>query len=133
MAQENITVKLPGCGGEAIIRPFVKNKDRRAIRRAVMASKEFSQQELEAAGDDDGNMSFTIKGNDLNDVMDVKVKCLLLSYDGNTDDPFNAMNESEYEEDMNAVEEAIKTVFDKEDEKNSEKKSKAGKQPTTAQ
>lgn len=127
MAQENITVKLPGSGGEAIIRPFVKNKDRRAIRRAVIASKEFSQKELEAAEDNNGDMTFTIKGDDLNDVMDVKIKCLLLSYEGNTDDPFGAMDESQYEQDMNAVEEAVKNVFDKEDDKNSAKKSKAGK------
>lgn len=127
MAQEDITVKLPGSGGEAIIRPFVKNKDRRAIRRAAIARKEFKQEELEAAGDSEGNMTFTLKGDDLIDVMDIQIKCLLLSYDGNTDDPFSAMSESEYEEDMTAVEEAVKKVFDKGDAKTSGKKSKAGK------
>lgn len=127
MAQENITIKLPGSGGEATIRPFVKNKDRRAIRRAAIAKKEFKQEELEAAGDSDGNMTFTLKGDDLIDVMDIQLKCLLLSYEGNTEDPFGAMSDSQYEEDMSAVEDAVKKVFDMGDKKNSEKKSKAGK------
>lgn len=130
MAQENITVKLPGSGGVAEIRSYVKNKDRRAIRRAALASKEFDQKEMEA--NKDGEVSFKIKGDSLTDILDLQIKCLLVAYDGNTEDPFAALEDSEYEEDMEAVENAVKAVFDKGSSEGAEKKSTAGKATTTA-
>jgi len=48
MAQENITVTLSG-DRTAVIRSFVKNKDRRKIQRAMLAGKEYTSEELEAA------------------------------------------------------------------------------------
>lgn len=105
MAQENITIKLPGSKTEAVIRSFVKNKDRKNVQRALMAGKEMGQ--------NDNPEEITIPAENLTDMVEAQVRALLISVDGNTDDPYEVLMESEFEEDLTAVEEAVQKVFDK--------------------
>ena len=105
MAQENITIKLPGSKGEAVIRSFVKNKDRKRVQRALMAGKEMRE------GDNPENI--TIPGSSLTDMVEAQVRSLLISVDGVTDDPYEVLMESVHEQDLIAVEEAVQKVFDK--------------------
>jgi hypothetical protein len=110
MAQENIIVKLPKSKSEnatAVIRGFVKNKDRKAIRRASLIGTEIDPKDI---GEDD-KVNIKLKAENMGGVVDEQVKRLLISYEGNTEDPYEALLESEYEEDMTAVEEAVQKVF----------------------
>lgn len=112
MAQENITVKLSG-DRTAVIRSFVKNKDRRKIQRAMLAGKEYTSEELEAMGNGKGEIKMTISRESLVGVTEVQIECLLLEYNGNTYDPFNELMESDSEEDYDLIEKAIVGVFSK--------------------
>ncbi len=111
MAQENITVELPGCGGEAVIRSYIKNKDRKAISRMVFAGKEFKQSELVEASKKGEDIELTIPGVNLGSVTNEQTRRLLISYDGNTKEPYEEMMESEYKEDMDVVENVVRAVF----------------------
>ncbi len=105
MAQENTTIKLPKSGVDAVIRSFVKNKDRKAVQRALMAGKEMGQ------NDDPENI--TIPASNLTNMVEAQVRALLIAVDGDTNDPYNILMESEHEEDLAAVEEAVQKIFDK--------------------
>jgi hypothetical protein len=105
MAQENITVKLPGSKGTAVIRSFVKNKDRKAVQRALMAGKEMGQ--------NDDPQNITIPASNLTDMVEAQVRALLISVNDITDDPYEVLMESEFEKDLTTVEEAVQKVFDK--------------------
>lgn len=126
MAQENITIKLPKSTAEnptAIIRGFVKNKDRKAIRRASLMGTEIDPKDI----DENDKINIKLKAENMGDVTDEQVKRLLISYEGITENPFDALLESEYEDDMNAVEAAVQKVFNKGgDAEAVAKKSKAG-------
>lgn len=112
MAQENITVKLSG-DRTAVIRSFVKNKDRRKIQRAMLAGKEYTSEELEAMDNGKGEIKMTISRESLVGVTEVQIECLLLEYNGNTYDPFNELMESDSEEDYDLIEKAVVGVFGK--------------------
>lgn len=112
MAQENITVKLSG-DRTAVIRSFVKNKDRRKIQRAMLAGKEYTSEELEAMDSGKGEIKMTISRESLVGVTEVQIECLLLEYNGNTYDPFNELMESDSEEDYDLIEKAVVGVFGK--------------------
>lgn len=107
MAQENITVKLPGSKGIAVIRGFVKNKDRKAVQRVLVGNKEF--------GEGDDVETVKVPASNLFDSVEVQVKALLLSVtdkDGNmAEDPYEWLLDSKYEDDMTAVEAAVQKVF----------------------
>lgn len=110
MAQVPIEVKLPGCDGVAHIRSFVKNKERKAVQRALVSNSEFDPNTIEDKGEE---VSFNIKAVDAVSNIDIKTKFLLLDYNGNSENPYEEMMESEFEEDMDAVETAVARVFDK--------------------
>lgn len=112
MAQENITVNLSG-DRTAVIRSFVKNKDRRKIQRAMLAGKEYTSEELEAMDNGKGEIKMTISRESLVGVTEVQIECLLLEYDGNRYDPFNQLMESDSEEDYDLIEKAVVGVFGK--------------------
>lgn len=111
MSRENITVQLLGCGGIAEIRSFIKNRDRKAVQRAMLASKEYKQSDLKAS--EGGSIELTIAGSDLVDITGEQTRCLLVSFNGIVDNPYEAMLDSECEEDMLAVETAASEVFNK--------------------
>lgn len=127
MPQAPITIQLPGSGGEAILRSFVKNKDRKAIQRLSLAGTEISQEDIK-----DDKAQVKLQAQNMVDVTSEQVKRLLISYDGNTEDPYRAMEESEYEEDMDAVETAAQKIFDRGgDAEATAKKSKTGANATS--
>lgn len=119
MAQTPIEVKLPGCGGVAHIRSFVKNKERKAVQRATVASGEIDPSDIK---DGEDEVSFKIKAVDAVSTIDVQTKFLLLDYNGDSETPYETMMESEFEQDMDAVEKAVTKVFNKNKGKNAEKK-----------
>jgi hypothetical protein len=111
MAQANITINLPKSTADdktAIIRGFVKNKDRKAVRRASLADTEIDPSEMKGE-----EVTIKLKAANMAGVTDTQVQCLLISYEGNTENPFEAMMDSEFEEDMEAVEAAVQKLFDK--------------------
>lgn len=130
MAQENITVKLPGCGGEAVIRGYIKNGDRKAVQGIMLASQKFNSDNL---ADSRGNVTFTIDGTTLTAVTEEQTRRLLISYNGNSMDPYSAMLDSEFQEDMDAVEAAVREVFVAGGSEDNGKKSRAGNQTTFRQ
>ena len=112
MAQENITVTLSG-DRTAVIRSFVKNKDRRKIQRAMLAGKEYTSEELEAMDNGKGEIKMTISREALVGVTEVQIECLLIEYNGNRHDPFEELMDSDSEEDYNLIEKAVVGVFGK--------------------
>jgi hypothetical protein len=125
MAQAPVTIKLPGCGGEAVLRSFVKNKDRKAIRRIALKGTEVAPEDLD--GLEEGKVKIKMAGENMVAVTTEQVRRLLISYDGVSENPYDAMLDSEYEEDMEAVEAAAQRIFEKGgDAKAAEKKSKDG-------
>ncbi len=112
MAQENITVKLSG-DRTAVIRSFVKNKDRRKIQRAMLAGKEYTSDELEAMDNGKGEIKMTISREALVGVTEVQIECLLIEYNGNRHDPFEELMDSDSEEDYDLIEKAVVGVFGK--------------------
>ena len=112
MAQENITVSLSG-DRTAVIRSFVKNKDRRKIQRAMLAGKEYTSEELEAMDNGKGEIKMTISREALVGVTEVQIECLLIEYNGNRHDPFEELMDSDSEEDYDLIEKAVVGVFGK--------------------
>lgn len=112
MAQENITVTLSG-DRTAVIRSFVKNKDRRKIQRAMLAGKEYTSEELEAMDNGKGEIKMTISREALVGVTEVQIECLLIEYNGNRHDPFEELMDSDSEEDYDLIEKAVVGVFGK--------------------
>lgn len=112
MTQENITVKLSG-DRTAVIRSFVKNKDRRKIQRAMLAGKEYTSEELEAMDNGKGEIKMTISREALVGVTEVQIECLLIEYNGNRHDPFEELMDSDSEEDYDLIEKAVVGVFGK--------------------
>lgn len=112
MAQAPITIELPGSTEdnkrEAVVRSFVKNKDRKAIQRISLKDTEIDPEEVK-----DDQVRVKMRAENMVDVTSEQVRRLLISYLGNTDDPYEALLESEHEEDMDAVEEAVQKIFDK--------------------
>lgn len=107
MAQENTIIDLPGSGGKAEIRSFVKNKDRKAVQRVLVGNKEF--------GEGDDTSQIKVPASNLFDSVEIQVRALLISVrdkEGNQhEDPYEALLESEYSEDLDAVEAAVQKVF----------------------
>ena len=108
MAQENQIIDLPGSGGKAEIRSFVKNKDRKAVQRVLVGSKEF--------GENDDTSKIKVPASNLFDSVEVQVRALLISLrdkDNNLfeGDPYDVLLESEYSEDLDAVEAAVQKIF----------------------
>ena len=112
MAQENTTIEL-GEGRKAVIRSFVKNKDRRRIQRAMLSGKEYTQEELERMDNDKGEIKMTISRESLVGVTEVQVECLLIEYNENRFDPFEELMESDNEDDYDRIEKAVVAVFNK--------------------
>ena len=112
MAQENITVTLSG-DRTAVIRSFVKNKDRRKIQRAMLSGKEYTSEELEAMDNGKGEIKMTISREALVGVTEVQIECLLIEYNGNRHDPFEELMDSDSEEDYDLIEKAVVGVFGK--------------------
>lgn len=128
MAQSPITVKLPGCGGEAVIRGFVKNKDRKAIQRISLEGTEVSPEDVK-----DDKVTLKLRGENMLRVNEEQVRRLLISYNGDADTPYDTMMDSEYEEDMEAVEQAVQKVFGEGGDADANaKKSKSSASSTTA-
>ena len=122
MAQENIIVQLDK-ERTAVIRSFIKNKDRRKIQRAMLAGKEYTQEELEAMDNGKGELKMTISRESLVGVGEVQIECLLLEYNGNSFDPFTELMDSDNENDYDLIEAAVGKIFTKAgDSKASEKK-----------
>lgn len=107
MAQEPKTIELNG-GRTAVIRSFVRNKDRRKVIRAALANQEMTGNSADANGD----IQFTLKGSDAIDYVDAQVEALLIEYNGNADTPFEELMDSEFEEDMNTISEAVQAIFE---------------------
>lgn len=112
MAQENITVTLSG-DRTAVIRSFVKNKDRRKIQRAMLSGKEYTSEELEAMDNSKGEIKMTISREALVGVTEVQIECLLIEYNGNRHDPFEELMDSDSEEDYDLIEKAVVGVLGK--------------------
>lgn len=128
MAQEPTIVKL-STGGEAVLRSFVKIKDRRAARRALFEGQTITVDTNNASSIDEQVDMALINAIDN---IDIKIERLLLSFNGNSDDPFDALMESESEEDYVAIQEAVSKIFgdDEESQDAKEKKGLAGDKTT---
>lgn len=122
MAQDNTIIEL-GEGRKAVIRSFVKNKDRRRIQRAMLSGKEYTQEELERMDDGKGEIKMTISRESLVGVTEVQVECLLIEYNENRFNPFEELMESDNEDDYDRIEKAVVEVFNKAgNQKTAEKK-----------
>lgn len=127
MAQAPITIQLPGSKGEAVIRAFVKNKDRKAIQRISLEGTELSPEDVK-----DDQVTVKLRGENMIRVTEEQVRRLLISYDGDSDTPYDTMMDSEFEEDMEAVEKEVQKVFGEGGDANANaKKSKSSAKPTT--
>lgn len=110
MAQAPITIKLPSSTPEeekvAVIRSFVKNKDRKAIQRISLEGTELSPEDVK-----DDQVTVKLRGENMIKVTEEQVRRLLISYEGDANTPYETMMDSEHEEDMDAVEKAVQKVF----------------------
>lgn len=107
MAQDPTTIELKD-GRTATIRSFVRNKDRRKVLRAALASQELSEDSVSSNGD----VQFTLKGSDAIDYVDAQVEALLLEYNGNTRTPYKELEDSEHEDDYTTISEAVQKIFE---------------------
>ncbi len=105
MAQAPITIQLPS-GGEAILRSFVKNKDRKAIQRLSLQGTELSPEDVQ-----DDKVTVKLRGENMIAVTEEQVRRLLISYRGITDNPYDALMDSESEEDLEIIEKKAQEIF----------------------
>ena len=101
-------------GRYAVIRNFLKNRDRSKIRKAAFANKNYSAGELQQG------MEIEVSGEALIGMQEVQIETLLMDYNGERETPFEALMDSEFEDDFNKITEAVGAVFAEAD-KNLEK------------
>ncbi len=96
-------------GRYAVVRNFLKNRDRSRIRRAMFAGKEYVAKDLREG------FELTISGQALTDLVDSQIEIFLVDYCGNTENPFDALMDSEFEEDYEKISQAVQEVVQKAD------------------
>lgn len=104
MDRENIVLHLPKSGVEAVIRSFVKNRDRKAVQRALMAGKELHQ--------DDDPTKIGIPAENVGKMVEAQCRALLISVGDETVNPYDVLLDSEYSEDLDVVEAEVQKIFD---------------------
>lgn len=110
MAQENIQITLPKSGLIATIRPFVRNRDRKAVQRELFASQKYDLNELK---EDSEEMKMLIGGEALIGTAEAQCRRLLISVGDNTENPYDVLLDSPHEEDIITVEKAVNKIFEK--------------------
>lgn len=94
-------------GRYAVVRNFLKNRDRSRIRRAVLSGKEYTSKEFKKG------FEMTVSGAALADLTDSQIEIFLVDYNGNTEDPFDALMDSEFEEDYIKISNAVQNIVQK--------------------
>ena len=105
MSNREIRIDLAD-GRWAVVRGFIKNRDRSAYNQAVFGSQKVSMSELEAG---DGEISLEMGG--MVGASDHLIKRLLLDYCGNTENPFEALMDSEFGDDYEIIGKRVQEVF----------------------
>lgn len=101
--KENKIIKLPS-GGEAIIRGFVTIRDRQKVNAIIFGDKEADEQDV-ASG------KIKVKFVNLLESVEEQIKLLIISFNGNSENPYEALMECTNEEDYNAVRDAVTELF----------------------
>lgn len=104
MDKEHSVLRLPKSGVEAVIRSVVKNRDRKAVQRALMTGKELHQ--------DDDPTKIGIPAENVGKMVEAQCRALLVSVGGETVNPYDVLLDSEYAEDLEAVESEVQKLFD---------------------
>lgn len=110
MSNRELFIELKD-GRSAVIRGFIRNRDRSMYRRLMLEGQTMSTKEMEASG---GDVDV-----DLGNVMDASDKLiekLLLEYCGNREQPFEALMDSEFGDDYETISNKVMEVFGKDKE-----------------
>lgn len=94
-------------GRYAVLRNFLKNRDRSRFQREMLAGKEYSASEFKA------NMEIKLVGDALVRAMELQAEILLMDYNGERENPFEALMDSEFEEDYNTILSKAGEIFGK--------------------
>lgn len=105
MSNREVRIDLAD-GRYAVIRGFIKNRDRSAYNRAVFGDQKVSTGEL---NENNGDISLEIGG--MVGATDHLIKMLLLDYCGNMEDPFEALMDSEFGDDYEMISARVQAVF----------------------
>lgn len=110
MSNRELFIELKD-GRNAVIRGFIRNRDRSMYRRLMLEGQTMSTKEMEAS---DGEVDV-----DLSRVMgasDKLIEKLLLEYCGSREQPFEALMDSEFGDDYEAISNKVMEVFGRERE-----------------
>lgn len=112
--QEPVTIHLDDNhenGRTAVLRGFVRVKDRQRVQRAILNGKNYTEDELKKSSTSEFEM--TISGGSLIDYTEAQVKALLLEYNGDRTHPFELLMDAEDNGDYDKISEAAAKIFGK--------------------
>ena len=92
-------------GRYAVLRNFLKNRDRSRFQRGMLAGKEYSASELKE------DMEIKLVGDAMIGAMELQAEILLMDYNGERENPFESLMESEYEADYNTIVTKASEIF----------------------
>lgn len=93
-------------GRYAVIRNFLKNRDRARIQRAAFIGKEFKMDDLNQENE------ISLSGEALIAIQEAQMEILLMDYNGERENPFEALMDSEFEEDYSKIMAETGKVFE---------------------
>lgn len=105
MSNREIRIDLAD-GRYAVMRGFIKNRDRSAYNRAIFGDQKVSAGEIDAQNGD-----ISLEVGSMIGANDSLIKILLLDYCGNASDPFEALMDSEFGDDYEEIGRRVQSVF----------------------
>ena len=105
MNNQEIVINLDN-GRNAVIRGVMKNRERLELNKLLASNSNITQEDLQKNG---GNINIDVSS--ALELGEKIVKMLLISYCGNTENPFEALMDSEYGDDYAKISEAVQEVF----------------------
>ena len=106
MSNREVTIELND-GRSAVIRGFIRNRDRSMYRRLMLEGQTMSTKEMEASN---GDLSRVMGASDK------LIEKLLLEYCGSREQPFEALMDSEFGDDYETISNKVMEVFGRERE-----------------
>lgn len=105
MNHQEIIIDLSG-GRTAVIRGVMRNRERLELNKLLASSSNITQEDLQK---NDGNINIDVSS--ALEFSEKIIKTLLISYCDSTEDPFEALMDSEYGDDYTKISEAVQEVF----------------------
>jgi len=93
-------------GRYAVVRAFIKNRDRSAYNSLVFGGQKIPMKDLES-----GNGEISLEMSGMIGASDHLIKMLLLDYCGNTQEPFEVLMDSEFGDDYEIIGREVQEVF----------------------